>query len=241
MIRLVVIFGVVMASLAGPADPLESNGRTDALERLVANNTRYLRAGEFDSSLLVLEEFARACPENEKSRVGFLIGETFFFAGRFLEARERYLEAGRYLNSETANDALERLQLFETVRNDTVLMKRLARAIGYLEIGQTGLGLDSLRPLYPTPLGDQAYYFSAIGYRQDNRRELARACLDELGRLHPGHGIHRARLLEAQIIFESGDPKTARSILEEVVIDLPGSIYAVQARALLEEIISDGR
>ncbi|MEO0190950.1 MAG: hypothetical protein ABIL18_08210, partial [candidate division WOR-3 bacterium] len=130
-------------------------------------NNAYRRSWLFDSANNYLKKYEDRFGFEEQAEFNYLIGENLFFKGELLSAREQYLKtAAKYSNAKYANDALERLYLFESARKDTLLLKKLGKVINLYEIGELKPAEDSLRNLIKTVIGDYALYYLALVYYQ---------------------------------------------------------------------------
>ena len=166
----------------------------------------------------------------------FTIGDDHLFAGNILLAREAYLKlVAIYPSSEHANDALERLHLIESVRKDTVFLKRLTHSMFLYHTDQLHTAEDSLKNLLETKLAAHAYYYLALVYRKKSELPLALSALKELNKSFPDHKIHNAILLLAEILIKCKSKKEAKEVLENLIVEKPTSVYAIRAREILEE------
>jgi FimV-like protein len=173
---------------------------------------------------------------DERPRLAFQLAENHLYQGRFLLARDKYLETvARYARSSVANDALERLYLLESGRKDTLLLYRLVRALSFRP-GNPAQCRDSLKGLLSTAAADQAYYYLGQVLEELGDPAAALAAYAELERNFPDHNFHRVPLREAQIYIQLGDKKKAREILENLLVRDPASMYAGRAREMLKKI-----
>jgi tetratricopeptide (TPR) repeat protein len=199
-------------------------------------NKCYLQQNEFYKSINLLKKFeTKFLPE--KPILMFNIGDTYLFAGDIPSAREQYLKlVSRYPRSDVANDALERLYLIEATRQDTLRLKKLAYAVCLFRTDQLDNAIDSLKGLLKTKVGAYAHYYSALIYKQKEDLPLALGALEELNNFFPGHKIHNAALLLADIHIQSDNKKAAQKILENLIVKNPNTIYAVRAREMLKTL-----
>jgi FimV-like protein len=220
--------------------------RIDSLNRLIKNEPRselvlqlnrlFLQAGQPDSGTALLFRFEPVVTAEERPEIAFQLAENLLYRGRFLDARDKYLETvGRYARSSRANDALERLYLLESGRRDTLLLCRLARALS-LRPDDPAQCRDSLKNLLSTPVADQAYYYLGQVLEDLGDPPAALAAYAELEQKFPGHNFHRIPLREAELYIKLGDKKKAREILESLLVRDPASMYAGQAREMLKKI-----
>jgi len=202
-------------------------------------NSLYRITGEFDSSIALLKNYEKKALTDEKPLLFYTLADNYFFVGKILNARDSYVQTvGRFSKSEIANNALEQLYLIEMGRKDTVLLKRLTRFICYFETSQLRMAEDSLKSVFNTKLGDYAYYYSALLYKEKNELSLALSALNELNIKFPDNKIHRATLLTAEIYLDLKNKKEAQKILEELIVKAPETIYAIRARKLLAESLA---
>ena len=207
------------------------------LTTILSLNNIYCATAAFDSAIALLTNYERNAPSEEKPQLSFSIAEDYLFAGRILDAREHYLQmVERHSRSEIANDALERLYLIEISRTDTIILKKLTQAVSYYQIAYYTAARESLKNLIITKLGDYALYYLAQVYDAQSEISLALSALDELNSKFPDHKIHKAALLAARLLMKLNNKKEARRILEALVMKLPESVYAVQARKMIEDL-----
>ncbi|MEO0215833.1 MAG: tetratricopeptide repeat protein [candidate division WOR-3 bacterium] len=209
---------------------------SNEFELVLKINNLYLAENKSDSANLFLRECEKKLCPSYHPLINFLIGENLFFAGRILEARESYLlTASRFTSHEIANDALERLYLIENARGDTANLKRLARAILFIEIDKTKDARDSLRELINTRVGGYALYYLGLVNFNEDQFDLALKFLMQLDRDFIEHKFPRAKILQARVLIKMGRKKEAREVLEELIIKDPASVYAIMAREILEK------
>jgi tetratricopeptide (TPR) repeat protein len=176
----------------------------------------------------------------DRSRIRFELGNVFMYAGEIAKAYDTYLHLmGRYPQQEIANDAAERLYLIETVRDDTVLMKRLANVVRLYEIGRCDEAVDSSRVLLRSRVGAHAYYYLALAYRSKGDLSLTLSALDEMNARYTDHKIYEAFFLQASVYMIAGEVDEAREILEDLIVSAPNTIYAYRARQKLEAMGSN--
>lgn len=211
--------------------------RQPSMTHAVELNRRYCSEGRFDEAAKMLGAYEEQAPAGEKGMVNFLIAEAHLFAGKFIDARQYYLQtAARFSSTDIANDALERLYLIEVCRQDTALMKRLVRALCYQATAQLVPAEESLKILIPTALGDYALYFTALNFEAQDKIPIALSALQELAVKFPNHTIHAVDILAARLHVRLKNYKAATALLESLIVRKPETIYAVQARAMLKEI-----
>jgi len=199
-------------------------------------NGLFLQVGLVDSGIALLTKFEPVVKPEERPEITFHLAENYMYQGRFLLAREKYLETvSRYARSEIANDALEKLYLLETCRKDTVLLVRLVRCLA-LRSGEPALCRDSLKNLLTTAAADHAYYYLGQVEQELGDPVEALTAFSELDRIFPGHNFHHVPLMSAELCVKLGDKKKAREILEDLLVRDPASIYAGQAREMLKKI-----
>jgi tetratricopeptide (TPR) repeat protein len=128
------------------------------------------------------------------------------------------------------------LYLIEAARDDTVALKRLGNALLSLQTQQYEAARDSLKQLLATRAAPHAYYYLARVYEKQDDIPLAIGSLQELSSKFPDHTIHSADLFTAELYRQSDNINKAREILEQLVVNAPNSIYAVQAREMLTQL-----
>ena len=142
----------------------------------------------------------------------------------------------RYTKSPAANDALERLYLLETAREDTVSLKRLCYCLSRMYCEEWKSAEDSLKVLLATPLRQQVYYYLALLYRIVGDIPHAISMLDAVEQEFPAQPLLFIPLLRAEIYLLLEKNEEAYTVLEDVIVEHPQSIYAVKARRLLDTI-----
>jgi tetratricopeptide (TPR) repeat protein len=224
---------------------LDLSAKIDSLESVVSQypqlasilelNMCYFLAGKDSLGIELLKKHYDRLDAYANASMSLYLAHDYLYTGDILKARNEYLKlVSRYASSEFANDALERLYMIEKVRIDTVKFKSLGYSIFLYESDQLDAALDSLKTLIKTPLGDYALYYLALTYMKMDDLAQALSALDELNSSFADHKIHNAIILQAEIYIDLDKIKEARTILEELIVRAPNSIYAVKARALLE-------
>jgi tetratricopeptide (TPR) repeat protein len=213
---------------------IEKDPRADYILQL---NDLYRKADRLDSGIVLLARFEPVVTAAERPSITYNLAENFLYSGQILTARDKYLETvGRYAQSDIANDALEKLYLLETARKDTVLLRRLIRALSRRAAGEPALCRDSLKILLATAVADHAgYYLGQVDEELGDPAEALAAFFD-LDKNHPDHKFHRVPLWEAELCIKLGDKKKAREILENLLVRDPASVYAGPAREMLKNI-----
>jgi tetratricopeptide (TPR) repeat protein len=213
---------------------IKNDPRADLVLQL---NDLFLQAGQIDSAIALLTKFEPVVQPGERTEITFHLAENYLYRGRFLLARDKYLETvGRYARSSVANDALERLYLLETCCKDTILLLRLVRCLARRSNGDLALARDSLKNLLGTAAADHAYYYLGQFAEELGEPAEALAAFSELDRNFPDHNFHHVPLWEAELCVKLGEKKKAREILENLLVRDPASIYAGQAREMLKKI-----
>jgi tetratricopeptide (TPR) repeat protein len=221
-------------------DSLENSfAQNRQIETLLALNECYLMTDQHQKSMALLGQNERHFKNDlDKSRIRFELGNVFMFAGEIAKAHETYLGlVGRYPQLDIANDAAERLYLIETVRDDTVQMKRLINVVRLYEIGQYEETVDSARVLLKSAVGAYAYYYLALAYRGKGDLTLTMSALEELNERFPGHKIYEAVFLQASVYSILGELESAEEVLKDLIVREPNTIYAVKARQKLERML----
>jgi tetratricopeptide (TPR) repeat protein len=228
---------------------LNTEARIDSLEKAFAQNLQietllalnecYLVTDQYQKSMALLGQNERHFKNDlDKSRIRFELGNVFMFAGEIAKAHETYLGlVGRYPQLDIANDAAERLYLIETVRGDTVQMKRLINVVRLYEIGRYEETVDSARVLLKSAVGAYAYYYLALAYRGKGDLTLTMSALEELNERFPGHKIYEAVFLQASVYSILGELESAEEVLKDLIVREPNTIYAYRARQKLERML----
>ncbi len=226
---------------------LTSQDRIDSLRTLILVSPRtefilelnrlYGQAGQPDSGTALLVRYGNIVPVDQRSQLAFQLAENYLYAGRLTDARETYLTtAALDPGSDMANDALERIYLLELGRRDTLELKRLLKVLADEAYGKADSVPPRLRPFLSGPLADIAYFrLGRIAARLGQYAE-ALAAFAELQRRFPEHTFHQVPLYEAEIHIALGDRAQARTILEDVIVRMPASIYACRAREMLKAL-----
>ena len=224
---------------------LNIDARTDSLEKAYAQkrqiqtllelNKCYLATGQFHKSMTLLGQNERYFfRDDDKSLIMYELGNAFMFVGEIDKAHGTYLQLmSRYPQLEIANDAAERLHMIETVRQDTLRMKRLMNVVRLYETAQYDVAVDSARALLNTALSAYAYYYLALAYRGLGDLSLTLGALQELNKKHAKHRIYEAFFLEASVYMILGEVEHAKEVLKDLIVREPNTIYAVRAREKL--------
>ena len=208
------------------------------LETIIELNKCYFLAERDSLGIALLKEYSNRLGGHADALIALNLGDDYLYTGEILKARNEYLRlVNRYSGSEFANDGLERLYMIERARTDTMRLKILGYSIFLYESEQTEQALDSLKPLIKTRLGDYALYYIALTYIKRDDLGQALSALDDLNSLFPDHKVHNAILVQAEVYIGLGKVKEARTILEQLIVRAPSSIYAVKARTLLESLL----
>ena len=198
----------------------------------------YFLAGKDSLGIKLLTDYYDRLGTYANASIALHLADDYLYTGDILKARSEYLSlVNRYPDSEFANDALEKLYMIEKARADTLKFKSLGYAIFLLHSGQIDAARDSLKPLVKSKLGDYALYYLALTFIKLDDLPQALTALADLNSLFQEHKIHNAILLQAEVYIDLDKIKEARKILEELIVRAPNSIYAVKARALLENIL----
>lgn len=211
--------------------------KNTSMKTIEALNTYYVQHDEYNKATILLEEYENKVDWNEQAVICLLIADNLLYRGSLLGARDKYLlVVSRYTKSPAANDALERLYMLESARVDTFTLKRLTYALSRLYCEQWDVAEDSLKQLLDTPLTLLVYYHLALLYEKICDMPLALSTLDALEQRCPAHNLLSVPLLRAEIYIASEKFDQACTILEDLIIKYPQSIYAVRARSLLVTI-----
>ncbi|MBE0433103.1 tetratricopeptide repeat protein [candidate division WOR-3 bacterium] len=221
--------------------------RCDSLETALAQDCRiealielsrcFVAAAEYHRSMELLKSHERSfTKEADRARLMYETGSVCMFAGDIVKAHETYLRLlGTHAASDIANDAAERIYLFETARDDTTQLRRLINVVRLFETGQYRPAADSTKNLLKdrTRVGAYAYYYLALAYEAQGDLPLASGALEELNRVYQNHRVHEAVLLQADVYTALGKTKDAVEVLEDAIVRAPNTIYALKARQKL--------
>ncbi|MGB9720285.1 MAG: tetratricopeptide repeat protein [bacterium] len=224
---------------------VQQNSAIDSIKNLIEDNQNftliielndnYRKLEMFDSANAYLKKYENQYESEEQAQLNYLIAENLFFKGELLLAREQYLRTvAKFSNARYANEALERLYLFESARKDTVLFKKLIRSIYHYEIRKLKMAEDSLRALVNTSIGGYALYYLALIHNDKKEFGHALSALEQLNKDFPANRIHQAKILTAEIYYEIGKKKEAVKLLEELVVKYPNAPIGIKARELLK-------
>ncbi len=224
-----------------------NSSEIDSLKSLIAHNSdfslitelnnRYIRSGMFDSANVYLKKYEGRYAFEEQAQMNYLMAENFLFKGDLQSARDQYLRTvARFSNARYANEALDRLHLFESTRKDTVVLKRFIKAIYFYETGEINRAEDSLKVLVNSTVGDYALYSLALVYQLRKDHNQALSALEQLEKDFPANRIHEAKILIAEIYFELGRVKEARKILEGIIVKNPSAPISIKAREILRNL-----
>lgn len=218
-------------------DSLEAiHKRKPVMDTALLLHKYHLQMNDYERGIEVLTEYEKYAPREEKADILFLRAETYFYRGELVNARAEYLRlVSTYPRDDIANDALERLHMLEALRPDTVLIKKLSHALFLNFTEQTAGAIDTLKILLSTSMGVHAYYHLALIYVNLDDLPLALGALRELDETYPAHHHLGAQLLKAYVYRTLGEKQEARTILEEIIVRNPNSIYAARARKMLEK------
>ena len=223
---------------------LELSNKIDSLKSIVDKNPKlsiitelnmcYFMAGHDSLGIELLRKYYDRLGTHDNAAIRLHLADDYLYTGDILGARDEYLKlVSRYPGSIFANDALEKLYMIENARLDTTTFKSLGYSIFLHQSGQLDAAKDSLKNLVRTRLGDYALYYLALTFIKQENLGQAVSALDNLTTSFPDHKIHNAILLQADIYIDLNKEKEARTILEELIVREPTSIYAVRARKML--------
>lgn len=227
----------LLLNIEARIDSLEHEfARSRQINTLLELNQCYLITDQYQKSMSLLGQNERHFKnDGDRSRIRFELGNVFMYAGEITKAYDTYLGLmGRYPQLDIANDAAERLYLIETVRDDTLQMKRLVNVVRLYELGHYDEAIDSARVLLRSNVGAHAYYYSALAYRSKGDLSLTLSALDELNARYPDHRIYEALFLQVSAYMIAGELEKAREVLEQLIVNAPNTIYAYRARQKLE-------
>jgi tetratricopeptide (TPR) repeat protein len=208
------------------------------IETLLQLNQLYVTAGQFHKSLTLLGQNERLFRNDaDIAMIKFELGNVFMFAGEIDRAHDSYLELlSRYPRLEIANNAAERLYLIETMLEDSIKMKRLINVVRLYETEQYDEAIDSARVLLGSRFGAHAYYYMALAYQGLGDLTLMLSALEELDKTYPENRIYEALFLRVSAYMILGKVKSAREILEDLIVREPNTIYTLRARQKLEKM-----
>jgi len=235
---MILLFAACLLGYQDQIDSLLTLIRHDPRSEFILElNRLYGRSGQPDSGTALLVRYGNIVPADQRPRLIFQLAENHLYAGRLTEARETYLTAAALdAGSEIANDALERVYLLELGRRDTLELKRLLAVLGDEAYGLLDSLPSRLRPFLSGPLADIAYYRLGRVTARLGQYPEALAAFAELQVRFPGHTFHQVPLYEAEINIALGDSSRARTLLEDVIIRMPESVYACRAREMLKNL-----
>lgn len=224
---------------------LELNNKIDTLKSIVDKNPKlsiitelnmcYLMASQDSLGIELIRKYCDRLGAYDNAALRLQLADDYLYTGDILRAHDKYLKlVGRHPGSVFANDALEKLYMIESARLDTTSFKSLGFSIFLYQSSQLDAAKDSLKNLVKTRLGDYALYFLALTFIKLENLGQALSALDNLITSFPDHKIHNAILLQARLYIDLNKKKEARTILEELIVREPTSIYAVRARKMLE-------
>lgn len=228
----------IFLQLLTPIDSLKHLVEKEfSFNHIIELNRSFIKSRLFDSANTYLSKYAERFDKEAQAHLNYLIGDNLFFKTELVSAREQYLRtAARFSNTRYANNALERLYLFESSRRDTLLLKRFARAIYLFEINDLRLAEDSLKNLIKTTIGDYVLYYLSLLYTQKNEYHQALSALEQLSKDFPASRIYQAKILTAEMNFKIGREKEAVRILEDLVIKYPNLPVGIRARETLSRL-----
>ena len=233
-----VIFFLLL-SIEVRIDSLEDAfSRSRQIGTLLHLNECYLMTDQYQKSMTLLGQNERYFKNDvDRARIRYELGNVFMYAGEIAKAYDTYLNLmGRYPQLDIANDAAERLYLIETVRDDSVQMKRLVNVVRLYEMKRYDEAIDSARVLLKSNVGAHAYYYSALAYRSKGDLTLTLSALDELNARYPDHEVYEAYFLQANAYMIAGELEKGGEVLENLIVSAPNTIYAYRARQKLEKM-----
>lgn len=205
------------------------------LSSIIELNMCYFLTEKESLGIELLKKYYNRLKADDNISIVLHLADDYLYTGQILNARKEYLKlVNRYPGSEYANDALEKLYMIESARRDTLMFKALGYSIFLYNTDQLHTAVESLKNLVKTRLGEYALYYLALTYLKLDDIPQALGALDDLTSSFPDHKIHNAILLKAQMYIDLNRIKEARTILEELIVRAPNSIYAVKARGILE-------
>ena len=221
--------------------------RTPAADDAAFQTARLLlRDGQIDEALDAFDALAeRLGTGNLADQARFEQATALLFRQRFDEAQTLLGDLANRAASDAANDAIALGLLVQEARTDSAStdLARYARALLRLRQGHAAEAADSLTALaaplvrqpYAPPILDDVLALRADALRQSANAVFAAEAYDDLTRRFP-RSIHADAALLALADLYAGplvDPTSARSALERLLQDFPGSLLADEARARL--------
>ena len=173
-------------------------------------------------------------PGTLSDRLLFIVARAFFYEGQFDSAGAYVAElAKRFPQSKLVNDGLELAVL--TGSGDRA--KELARLMLAYETGDGDTSKARALAEGNDPVAEQAYFLLARFFRREHKPKDALAALDRY-RQRFGNSVlaPKARLEQAELYLDDlKDEAKYREVLEQLIVEYPGSAYVPIARSLLAE------
>jgi tetratricopeptide (TPR) repeat protein len=173
-------------------------------------------------------------PGRLSDRLLFLIARTFFYEGQFDSAGVYVAElASRFPQSRLVNDGLELAVM--TGSGDRA--KELARLMLAYESGDGDTSRIRALAEGDDPVAEQACFLLARFLRREHKPKDALAVLDRYRQRFGNSALApKARLEQAEVYLDDlKDEAKYREVLEQLIVDYPGSAYVPIARGLLAE------
>jgi TolA-binding protein len=174
-------------------------------------------------------------PGTMSDRLLFLVARTFFYEGQFDSAGACVAElVKRFPQSKLVNDGLELAVL--TGSGDRA--KELARLMLAYETGGGDTSKARVLAEGNDPVAEQACFLLARFLRRERKPKDALAVLDRYRQRFGNSALApKARLEQAELYLDDlKDEAKYREVLEQLIVEYPGSAYVPIARSLLAEI-----
>ncbi len=222
---------------ASPIDSLLNRlEQNPDVQTVLQLNHYYFKSQHFRKGIALLKKYRRYFSPADQLLLMFAEADDYLFAGDIKSACKQYRGiVMRNPDAEIANDALERLYLIETGRSDTTLFKKLIRTMYLYKIRDYQPAIDSLKFLLNSKFGPYAYYYLALIYKEMNDFVQAYATLQQMDKSCPENRIYDAKILQAELAINLDRKKEAKGILENLILAVPNSIYAMQAREIMSK------
>ena len=213
---------------------------TESYQRVLSRQSNHEPAAfGLASALLGLgrTEPARAAARKSgplSDRLLLLVARTFFYEGKFDSAGTCVAElASRFPHSRLVNDGLELAVMTGSGDRAT----ELARLMLAYETGDGDTSKARALAEGNDPVAEQAYFLLARFLRREHKPKDALAALDRYRQRFGSSALApKARLQQADLYLNDlKDEAKYREVLEQLIVEYPGSAYVPIARSMLDE------